>query len=92
LKKPSIFSTLFKRRPRKPLVIILNWDNSVTNNYFKNANRSANPMTKSILTAAAANIFEDLGFPPQEAEHLEVSDYLKSQGDRSKRVETQETA
>lgn len=27
-------------------------------------------MTKSILTAAAANIFEDLGFPPQEAEHL----------------------
>ncbi|OUC16103.1 MAG: XRE family transcriptional regulator [Alkalinema sp. CACIAM 70d] len=27
-------------------------------------------MTKSLLTPAAANIFEDLGFPPQEAEHL----------------------
>ena len=27
-------------------------------------------MTKSILTAAAVNIFEDLGFPHQEAEHL----------------------
>ena len=27
-------------------------------------------MTKSILTPASANIFEDLGFPPQEADHL----------------------
>ena len=27
-------------------------------------------MTKPILTSASANIFEDLGFPPQEAEHL----------------------
>jgi predicted XRE-type DNA-binding protein len=27
-------------------------------------------MTKSILTPAATNIFEDLGFPPQEADHL----------------------
>jgi predicted XRE-type DNA-binding protein len=27
-------------------------------------------MTESILLPAAANIFEDLGFPAQEAEHL----------------------
>jgi predicted XRE-type DNA-binding protein len=27
-------------------------------------------MTNSILTPASANIFEDLGFPPQEADHL----------------------
>ncbi len=29
-------------------------------------------MTKSSLTPASANIFEDLGFPPQEAEHLMI--------------------
>ena len=29
-------------------------------------------MTTSIITPGSQNIFEDLGFPPQEAEHLLV--------------------
>ena len=45
-------------------------------------------MTNSILTPASANIFEDLGFPPQDAECLIIRADLMLQIRR--RIQTQQ--
>ena len=39
-----------------------------SDNYFENVYRRVMVMTNSILTPASANIFEDLGFSPEESE------------------------
>lgn len=54
-------------------------------------------MTKSILTPATANIFEDLGFPSQEADHLiiradlvlQIRRYIEAQHWTKERAATQ---